>query len=258
MVKAREIPADHAAPDLYPLAFRFDERFGRCVGVGLAGANGAGPACLRKLLHPEERALCEAMKGARLVEWVGGRVASKLARAGVPGGELPTLRSAGGAPQVGAGIAISLSHTRGLAVALAGFSRGWSVGVDVETIEIEDTEERLLKEKVLSREERRVAISGGCDIATVQRFSIKEAAYKAVFSLTGRPTPLSKITVHRLAGSRDEFQISVPAENVLVEAVSLDVAGHVLSLARASRPHDRVGAAQDLLARRVRSESALG
>jgi hypothetical protein len=38
MVKAREIPTDHGALDLYPLAFRFDERFGRCVGVRLAEA----------------------------------------------------------------------------------------------------------------------------------------------------------------------------------------------------------------------------
>ena len=71
--------------ELFPVAFRFeDARFGTCVGVHLPAAcrRSAGAAC--SALHPEERELCRAMRGARLEEFAGGRVASRLARAGMP------------------------------------------------------------------------------------------------------------------------------------------------------------------------------
>jgi 4'-phosphopantetheinyl transferase EntD len=205
--------------ELFPLAFRFaDARFGTCVGVHLP-AGSVDPLALLESLHAEERELCRAMRGARLTEFAGGRVASRLARAGMEHDGSPTLFGANGAPHAGS-VRISLSHTQRLAVALASPDVGYAVGVDVEAIAGDRRGDELLAERILSPEE-------GADIDIVQRLSIKEAAYKALFALTHTHLPLRDIVVARVG---DGFRIRVPTAEV--EAFSSRIEGHYLSLAR--------------------------
>ncbi len=209
--------------ELFPVAFRFeDARFGRCVGVHLPAVGSVDAAPVLAVLHAEERELCRSMRGARLKEFAGGRVASRLARAGMKDEGSPTLIGANGAP-VAAGLRISLSHTQILAVALSSPDLGYAVGVDIEAIAGDRHGNHLLAERILSPDE-------GADIDIVQRLSIKEAAYKALFALTGMHRPLRDIVVTR---ERDGFLIQVPAGEV--EAVSSRIEGHYLSLARARR-----------------------
>ncbi len=217
-------PALHA---LYPLAFRRRDRFGACVGVRLPEPGAADRAMLLGLLHPDERRLAVSFKGARLVEWIGGRIASRLARGAILAAPGPTLIGPGGAPAAEAGVSLSLSHTRGLAVALAGAAKDGAVGVDIEPAGIEAANERLLAERILSRDEPEA------DIATVQRLSIKEAVYKAVFALTGESVPLRTMIVGRLGGETFAvtIPIEIPIEGVRVETSSTPFEDSFLSLA---------------------------
>jgi 4'-phosphopantetheinyl transferase EntD len=227
---AARIP--HARGDLFPPAFRIeDARFGTCVGVRLPVMQSADLAALLDTLHPEERRLCRAMRGARLVEWVGGRHASRLARAGMPGAGNPTLTAPSGAPEAQGGVKISISHTQTLAVALASMEHGYAIGVDVEAMPTDARGEELLGERILSTAER-----DGNAVATVQRLSVKEAVYKAVFTLTGKHLPLRAISVER--DGDGGVRIHLQDAQMRVEAISMRVEGHYLSLARAGfAPH---------------------
>jgi 4'-phosphopantetheinyl transferase EntD len=208
--------------ELFPVAFRVeDARFGRCVGVHLPTGS-VYPLALLERLHPEERELCRSMRGARLKEFAGGRVASRLARVGMKDEGSPTLIGANGAPDA-SGVRISLSQTQTLAVALASPDLGCAIGVDIEPIGTDGRGDDLLAERILSPDE-------GADIDIVQRLSIKEAAYKALFALTGTHLLLRDIVVAR---EGDGFRVRVPS--VKVKAVSSRIEGHYLSLARARR-----------------------
>ena len=227
MAKAARI--SHRADDLLPLAFRFDdERFGTCVAVRLPAVHSADPGSLLELLHPEEQALGRSLRGPRLIEWIGGRHASRLARADMPGAGSPTLSSPNGVPVVGGGVNISISHSERLAAALASPDRGYAIGVDVEAIPSDARGEDLLAERILSPAER-----DGPAIDTVQRLSIKEAAYKAILGLTGRHLPLREISVERDGDTG--FSIRVPNADLQVQAISSRIEGHYLSPARAYR-----------------------
>jgi 4'-phosphopantetheinyl transferase EntD len=206
---------------LFPPAFRFeDARFGTCIGVHLRPAGSVAAASLFAELHPEERDLGRSMRGARLVEFAGGRIASRLARAGMACANAPTLIGPNGAPEV-AGVRVSLSHSQKLAVALARPDLGYTVGVDIEAIASDRHGDELLAERILSPDD-------APDIGTVQRLSIKEAVYKALFALTGTHRPLRDIVVAR---EGDSFRIRVAAAEV--EAISSRIEGHYLSLGRA-------------------------
>jgi 4'-phosphopantetheinyl transferase EntD len=115
------------------LAFCFeDTRFGTCTGVHLPDSVAA--ASLLASLHPEERELCRSMRGTRLVEFAGGRHASRLAREGMKAARAPTLTGANGAPDVAGRVRISLSHTQKLAAALASSDARYAIGGDIEAI----------------------------------------------------------------------------------------------------------------------------
>ncbi len=209
---------------LFPLAFRIDAPFGAIVGVDLAAATAAEPAALVAALHPEEQPLCRGMRGARLAEFAGGRAASRLARAGMPGGDGPTLRSADGAPRAGP-ISVSISHTARIAVALAGTARGCHVGVDIETLDDAPGLD-LLAERILAEGEAAAADA----MPIVARLSLKEAAYKACFPVVGH-VPLRRIVI----GGGDGAALPARIATIDVAAASYRVGGDVVSAAAARR-----------------------
>lgn len=178
--------------EAFPLAFRLDTPFGLCVGVRLAMAQ-ADAAVILPLLHPAERVLAEGLRGARLVEFAGGRVAARRARRALSAPDGPTLRAAGGAPWAD-GVAISIAHTRHIAVALAGSDPARPVGVDVET-RAADPGDALLAERIVTPAEE-AADHASTPLPVVARLALKEAAWKALYPVRG-PVGLRDIQVVR-------------------------------------------------------------
>lgn len=223
---ARILPAPG---ELFPLAWRRDDaRFGTCVAVHLPVTSSVDPVALLGSLHREEQELGRALRGPRLIEFVGGRQASRLARSGMPGADSPTLSGPNGAPEVGGGVKISISHSQTLAVALVSTGHAYAIGVDIEAIPADARGEDLLAERILSTSER----DGGA-VETVQRLSIKEAAYKALVALMGKHLPLREISVAREGDAG--FCVRVPDTELQVEVISSRIDEHYLSLARARR-----------------------
>lgn len=220
---------ESAATALYPVTFASNDGFGRTVGVDLAGALDADPAALIALLHPGERPLCNGMRGARLVEFAGGRIACRLARAGIHGAHGPTLRGPSGEPTATGGVSVSISHARRFAVALAHAGAGCTIGIDIEPLD-EAEAGTLLGERILSAQER-AADDAGEAIPVLRRLSLKEAAYKALFPRFGH-VPLRDITVAQPIVPGAGHRITTPACRLPITAVARDHDGHVLSLVR--------------------------
>ena len=220
-------PAPHAA--VFALAFRLATPFGPCVGVALDGAP-TDPDVLLPLLHVDERPLAADLRGRRLVEFAGGRIAARLGREGMPGAPGPTLRTAAGAP-VCDRAAVSIAHTRHLAVALTGPSAARPVGVDVELLATHPGD-GLLEERITTDDER-AADQGAGRLAVVERLALKEAAWKALHPLVG-PIPLRDIHVARRSGG---ISVAVPRLNgsVALAGTLHAIDGHALGLMAATR-----------------------
>jgi enterobactin synthetase component D len=131
-------------------------------------------------LDEAERSHAAGLRGYRQVAFVGGRIALAAARRqlGAPAG--PALPDGRGAPTLPEGWVGSISHKRDLAIAMVARAAGGTLGVDLEDygpprLSIADRVLRPGELEAVSHlpEDRRW-------IATVVRFSIKEAIYKAL------------------------------------------------------------------------------
>lgn len=153
---------------------------GVLVGVHLPGDREPVSEGVLARLSPEERAFAATLRGFRQPEWVGGRFAAHAA-ARVLGRRLgPLLPDDRGAPLSGGGVAISISHKRQLAVALAARLESGSIGVDLEDFAPARPQ---VAAKVLTARELAAVAELDEDrqwTATLIRFSIKEATYKAL------------------------------------------------------------------------------
>ncbi|MCE9573634.1 MAG: 4'-phosphopantetheinyl transferase superfamily protein [Deltaproteobacteria bacterium] len=135
------------------------------------------------LLHPDERAAASGLGRERRRDWSAGRLALRAALGRVDASLAdhgPISADDRGAPRLPVGFAGSISHKRGLAVAIAAVTEGWMLGVDVEL----DAPPRVdVSRRVLTDAERAV-IAPLDDLARgraqMLRFAIKEAIYKAV------------------------------------------------------------------------------
>lgn len=156
-------------------------------------------------LHPIERLLLDGMAPPRRDTWAGGRIALRraLREIGSAEAEQPILQGDSGAPLVVGGAVGSISHTDGLAAAVAcrepAGSARVAVGVDVERAgrEISPRAAR----RILCDEERRSlgedearGLSAAEDL--LLRFCLKEALYKALHPLLARAIPWHSVRVY--------------------------------------------------------------
>ncbi|MEU6862231.1 hypothetical protein ABZ924_02965 [Streptomyces sp. NPDC046876] len=143
----------------------------------MAGWEGEGPGAV----HPLEREAAEGLTPERRADFLLGRRAARRAvqEAGVPLPTGPVVVGADGRPVFPEGVVGSLTHSSGLAVALAApASRYVALGVDLEFGALAPGAAR----HVLDEEERRLLGSG--DGRLLAAFSGKEAAFKALVPLT--------------------------------------------------------------------------
>lgn len=210
---------------------------------GEVGADGGRAAWLAPAETVYARALATPRRRA---SWLAGRFAAKsaigaLSRSRTPLDRIEILPAASGAPLVrheGPALAVSISHTRGLAAAVAfDRDRAGALGIDVEVSD-QDIDPALVDLAFVAEEAGALAAgpdNGARHASTLRFWTAKEAALKAV----GRGLRLS------LAAVRLEWTGEVPRPSRAVvecspglsvpfEIVALEHPGHVLSLARES------------------------
>jgi 4'-phosphopantetheinyl transferase EntD len=191
----------------FTTSFEFPVDNGVCVGVRLPSMDAAVETRLPiSELHPDERDVMDGMQPARRILFAGGRVAMRRALTLLDAPEAasaPVLPDGRGAPTVAGGALGSISHTDGLAVALActqtppvapsqlepSSSPLSAVGVDVESIG------RELSPRLARRclhDDERATLGATCLAAgrppsaatdLLLRVCIKEAMYKALHPL---------------------------------------------------------------------------
>ncbi|QKV96260.1 4'-phosphopantetheinyl transferase superfamily protein [Streptomyces sp. NA02950] len=170
---------------------------GVALGIAAVGDPAARPA------GPDERRRADTMPPARRRDFLAGRHAARraLAAAGQPSGE---IGCAGRRPVPPAGTTVSISHSGGLAVALAAPAfPGRALGCDLELRGLPLPAAHLV---LHPGEESWVRAAGGTAAAEARLlalFSAKEAAFKAygVLLPAGRaPTTLLGITATPVPG----------------------------------------------------------
>ena len=154
---------------------------GILAGVALPAPGSEPPEIALQRLHPRERAACAGMAGVRLDQWVGGRLALQHCLRRLRGRRQPFLRGPGGEVLAPRHLSASISHKRSLAVALLGQASAGALGVDLETLAPERCHlaPRILGPTELEAWERLPGARRWP--ALLLAFSIKEAAYKAIF-----------------------------------------------------------------------------
>lgn len=210
------------------------------VGDGDVSVPGRGVVTLEDALAallPEEQARAASLSPLRQRDWVAGRLALRAALAGAGlSCDQPVLADDRGAPVLPAGVDGSVSHKRGLAVALAAPRDQSRVGVDVELVAAPRLD---IAPRVLTEHERRAIadldpISRGR--AVTLRFSIKEAIYKAVDPFVRRYVGFREVAVWPSADGTARVDIVPGAELPLViEAAWVMVGDLVVCSARATR-----------------------
>ncbi len=155
----------------------------------LATEPGEAVAVARALLPRlllEERALARTLPPLRRQSWVAGRVVLTAALEAIGAPRTPLLCEPRGAARLPAGFSGSISHTRGLVAALAAPAHAGSIGIDVEAL---SPARMRIGERVLCPAERAAVAAlepAARWRATLLRFSLKEAFYKAIDRLLGR------------------------------------------------------------------------
>ncbi|MFF2352701.1 4'-phosphopantetheinyl transferase [Kitasatospora sp. NPDC058115] len=206
--------ADRTGIDLYVSIL--EAEFGYSSGLRLAVAHAAGST--GRGVHEAERQLAAAFPARRRAEFLAGREAlhRALGRAGLDSG--PVLRD-GPRPRLPAGVRASISHSQGVAVALAGpAARYRTLGVDIELCGPPTAAAHL----VLNRGERHLFDRSAPDAADrlLALYSAKEAAFKALSPLL-EPEELPGLRAVRLTPRQDGWQAAPVARPGLRVAVSV-------------------------------------
>lgn len=164
----------------YEVAYRDALPHGVVAGVVLPGDGAEVPAWALAQLHPEEREIAASLRAFRQSAFVGGRLACRAALEALGAPACPILMEGRGAPRPPAGVSVSISHKSHLAVAIAARADLGQLGVDLEEL---GPARPQVSRVVLTPAELEVVGRLPEDrrwIATLLRFSIKEAVYKAI------------------------------------------------------------------------------
>ena len=138
------------------------------------------PTNILHRLHADERVFAETLSSRSRIEWVGGRLAARVAASALGTDLSALLTDEHGAPKAPKGLSVSISHKSDLALALVARKKNGSIGVDFEHL---DRDRAHIAPKILRpmeleavdalHEERRWN-------GVLLRFAMKEAIYKAL------------------------------------------------------------------------------
>jgi 4'-phosphopantetheinyl transferase EntD len=173
-------------PKPYQIILQEAFPFGVLIGVQVPPIKEPVPDNILHKLRPNERRYAEGLSGFRQMNWVAGRIAMHKAIGVLGIGQGDILTGPYGEPLLPEQATGSISHKDGLVVAFAARSKHGHIGVDLEDGR---GPARNVAEKVLTAEELRTVRSLPEErqwAATLMRFSIKEAVYKALFPYVRR------------------------------------------------------------------------
>lgn len=212
---------------------------GVLAGVSLPGTGGAVPDEVLELLHPAERAHALTLKGFRIEEFVGGRLAAQAAfrQLGWRGG--PVLTQEGGAPVGPSDLSVSISHKRHMAVALVARREHGSLGVDLEDL----LPERMVVADRVLREEELIEVKALPAhrqwTSVVVRFAIKEAIYKALAPRQGRYIGFEEAAVfpHPDGTAEVRMELTAGPRPEAIQARYIWAGRGIIATARASWAH---------------------
>ena len=169
----------------FSTAFQKAVHFGLLTGVHLPDSKEPVPNDVLNRLAPTVQAHARGLGGFRQVDFVGGRLALQANLRGL-GRSAACLPDERGGVVLPPGVSGSISHKRRLAIALTARANHGGLGVDLEDLlpQRDGIAERVLLPEELEavqalREDRQW-------VATLLRFSFKEAIYKALNPLVQR------------------------------------------------------------------------
>ena len=184
----------------FSVLFQRELPHGFCVGVRLPSPSDHAGELALEHLREQERTHAADLPLRRRITWAGGRIALHAALEQVGHSAEAIFSTDRGAPRLPSGLAGSVSHKEGLAVALVTPHATWSVGVDIEHMRVPRAD---IARHVLTPEERE-------ELSTLQqeerwrevllRFSAKEALYKALDPWVRRYVSFQEVAVHPEAG----------------------------------------------------------
>ncbi len=164
---------------------------GECVAVNLPDMDAVIDPAVFERLHPAEARHAEGIAPRRQASFIGGRLALHAALARLRGDDRdaqaaltrppwPLLPNDRGAPEVPAPYVGSISHKRELAVGLAAYDEGWTIGVDIE--QRRASKQDISKYVLTDDEQVQLAALSPVERGeqVMLRFSLKESIYKAI------------------------------------------------------------------------------
>jgi phosphopantetheine--protein transferase-like protein len=171
------------------------------------------PNAVLHRLHADEREFATSLGGHRLTQWVGGRLAARLAARAIGMDIGALLSDEQGAPRAPKNLCISIAHKKNLAVAIACRKRHGLVGIDLEQI---GRDRSHIAEKILTPTEIAEVSELPSDrqwIATLVRFAIKEATYKAIAPRLRRYVAFEEAQVTNIRNGSAEVQLMLTSSD---------------------------------------------
>ena len=196
----------------FEVLFRRELPAGVCVAVSLPEGDGFP---LPAGLHPGEAAFVHGSPAARRTTFIGGRLALRLALAGVgadPDSIGAILSTPRGAPAMPPGFVGSVSHKRELAVAIVARAEPTpraTVGIDLE---IRRPLRADIAARVLTPDERAELADLTPDARAAEvlfRFAAKEAIYKALDHWVQRLVSFQEVAIATAPDGRREARLAL-------------------------------------------------
>ena len=214
-------------------AFRGALPLGILSGIHLPPTRDPVPEKVMARLHPKEQALAQSYSGFKQVQWVGGRLALRLAMEELgPVGDA-VLVGERGEPLLPPGISASVSHKKDLAVALACRQINGTLGIDLET---PGRPRDGIGNRVLTPGEQaevEALPESRQWIGVLLRFSLKEALYKALHPHLHRHVAFEEAEVLPLLDGTARITLSLVDEvPFLIAARYHWIEGRLLSTVR--------------------------
>lgn len=224
------------SPRFWAEQFSETTRFGELTAIALPAGDEPVPEEVLARLHPLERDFARTLRKRRQIEWVGGRLALRLAceRLGLVCG--PVLTGARGEPLLPEGMSASISHKRDRALALLARSGSARIGLDVE--ELGRARESIARRILVEDEQRAIELLPEAERweAILGRFAVKEAVYKALHPFVERFVGFHEAEVQfdeagrvdvrlRLSGGEGPFRVDASLrrrESMLIAEVAID------------------------------------